>query len=162
MSGKTTSENTTIINRTPMVANPEVISTVVGLRIVGKSMNKIAKLLDIHRDTVRRILDTAKARELVSSLKNSVLLMGPKATEVIAEDLTYEGDDHQMRQLRNKTAIKILQAPEVLPRSGQENIYIQDNLIQVLAPEVLKILGSHINTIMADDESLVPEVEGNE
>ncbi|MFH1672185.1 MAG: hypothetical protein ABIF87_01975 [Pseudomonadota bacterium] len=148
MSTKKSKDTTTKDNKVSPVNNPEMISSVVGLRMVGRSMNKIGKLLGIHRDTVRRILNTSEAQELVSSLRNSVLLMGPKATEVLAEDLTYKGGEYQMRQLRNKTALRVLQGSDVLPKDGGATIQIQHNTIY--SDEVLKLLSTAINEDMID------------
>lgn len=98
-----------------IVDNQDMVWAVTTLHIMGGSMSKVSRLLGLHRDTIKRVLETNEARALVDEMKRLVLLLGPKALGVLAKDLAYDGEDPNRLKLRNKTALNVLQSPGVLP-----------------------------------------------
>lgn len=120
------------------VKDETMTAITVSLSIIGKPMTQIAKMLGIHRDTVKKYLERKEAKELVEPFKTFIVMAGGRAIEVLLEDLNYNGKDTQRLQTRNRTALKLLQAPGVLPKESRGDIYIgQQNILE---PRFMKLL----------------------
>ena len=61
------------------------------------------------------------------------------ATEVLLDDLSYEGENVALRQLRQKAALKILQSTGIVPKEGGGDMYLmQQN--NIMDPELMAVL----------------------
>jgi hypothetical protein len=100
----------------------------VGLTILGHPMSKVAKILDVDIDTVRRYLDSKTAKELVEPFKGLILMMHGKAEEALFEDVSYKGKSIPLLQLRQKAALKVLQSTGIIPKEGGgDQYFLQQN-----------------------------------
>lgn len=122
------------------IKDEAMTAVTVGLTILGKPMTKIAEMLSIHRDTVRAYLEGETGKDLIEPFKNLIVMAHGRATEVVLQDLSYEGENIQLRQIRNKTALQVLKATGVLPKESRGDVYLlqQNNYLDAVARQYLQ------------------------
>ncbi|MFA5183891.1 MAG: hypothetical protein WC405_21525 [Syntrophales bacterium] len=130
----------------------------VGLTILGKPMSKIAGMLDVDIDTVRKYLDSKEAKNLIEPFRHLIVMAHGKAEEALFEDVSYKGENVALLQLRQKAALKILQSTGIIPKEGggdhyllQQNNYFGDARDDDFRKVAMAFLG--IGTPPTEEES---------
>ena len=60
----------------------------VGLAILGNPMTRIAEILNVHRDSVKRYMESNEAGSLIEPFKNLIVMAHGRATEGLLQDLS--------------------------------------------------------------------------